>query len=346
MRGVWLLVFLLGCEWNVVDATHRQQSASTNAEPPPSTTVTASCEARIDVEKELLVTNRTVLLDPRARDGVWSFGSLVRTNPFPYSFRLIAIVNRVDLGSYCGDSQRELRFVYTATDTKGAALAFTTIIEVPYPSGTDWTARWHALGKLPFGATYTVALADLTTEVTTHASNVRVRTNEGILHDDGSWELRQYALQGGQLEPVLLDQTPRFDLARSASLDAWAKDNADAILDGTFRLPDGFQAETAPLPFSSFRWESSSMRSDVRAALSLATCNGCHGGERGGDGLRFQHLAPPGVAYYGISDGETQVSDFLKRELVKRAEKMTDALCDACTTPPPSTHSTPPTCAH
>ncbi len=94
------------------------------------------------------------------------------------------------------------------------------------------------------------------------------------------------------------------------------------------------------------------MRPDVRQALSLATCSGCHGGERGADTMRFQHLAPPDLAYYGSMGGETQVSSFLERELVTRASKLSASLCEVCTAAPVEvdsgapTYPTPQTCAH
>ncbi len=366
-RSYLALVVLCGCSWSVVDPPRQNSTASTQYSTPPDTgggggSATSTCEETIDAKKELLVVNQTVLLDPRAAadSGSWSFGARLAAlagdraaagamfqgwlgtwsaprDPKPLAdswyargtlpFKLIGIVNRLDLGTRCGASQGELRFVYAAVDAKNASLPFTVIVEVPYPGGTDFTARWHALGKLPFGDAYNEALESITNEATKNTSGVRIRTDESALSPDSSWELRQFAVQGGALVPVLLDQTPRFDLAKSESLDAWADDNAASILDGTFALPTGFRAETAPLPFSWFRWESTRMRPDVRQALSLATCSGCHGGERGADTMRFQHLAPPDLAYYGSMGGETQVSSFLERELVTRASKLSASLC-------------------
>jgi cytochrome c peroxidase len=95
------------------------------------------------------------------------------------------------------------------------------------------------------------------------------------------------------------------------------------------------------VPNASFRWESRTLPNDLREAFSKATCNGCHGGERTGDPLRFQHLAPFDAtgSYYGASDGETRVSRQLHDpsggddELGKREKLLARALCGACNTP-------------
>jgi hypothetical protein len=83
------------------------------------------------------------------------------------------------------------------------------------------------------------------------------------------------------------------------------------------------------------------MTPETRRAFSLATCNGCHGGERGGDTLPFQHIAAPEAAYYGSSDGETVVSRYLDNgsgrddELARRAGSLVMALCRSCAAPAP-----------
>lgn len=256
-------------------------------------------------------------------------------------FRLVAIVNRLDL------RDPELRFVYTATDAAGAALAMTVIVEVPYPATRtreEWAAAWHTLAAEPFGASYTDGLAALTTAVTSAADPraIHVRTNEIALGEDAGlpWELRDFVLSGAgyerRLVQVPLTTTPRMDLARSPSLDSWIRENEARVRAGTHLLPGPFQAGAAAVPTSWFRWESSALSPDLREAFSKETCNGCHGGERQGDPLRFQQLAPfdaPG-AYYGSSQGgETQVSRYLHDpsggddELSRRAKIVARLLC-------------------
>ena len=107
-------------------------------------------------------------------------------DPARAPFRLIAIVNRVDLRddpSACVGSAGELRFVYNAVDDKGAALAMTLIVEIPYPktkSPHDWAAAWHALASLDFGPAYNDALEAITRSVTENVDvrTIRLRTNE------------------------------------------------------------------------------------------------------------------------------------------------------------------------
>lgn len=222
-------------------------------------------------------------------------------------FRLVAIVNRLDLrerAGGCEGAAGELRFVYTAIDPETRlAEPFSIIVEIPYPAThtpREWAQRWHEVAQRPFGADYNEALATLTSEVTSKATRttIRVRTNEIALGEPLNlpWEMREFSLDPAQttrLVQVPLLTTPRIELARSPSLDAWIVDNAGSVLAGTHVLPAGFQAGAAPMTSSLFRWGPSTVSEELRHALSIGTCNGCHGGERpSGDPLRFQHLAP------------------------------------------------------
>ncbi len=265
-------------------------------------------------------------------------------------FRLIAIVNRIDLRSEadaCGGNAGELRFVYTATNPMtSASLEMTVIVEIPYPAtrtAKEWAEAWHELGALPFGDEYNQKLADLTSAVTKDSkpSTWLLRTNEiafGNTTEKLPWELREFALENGRLAQQPLAATPRIELNRTPSLDSWAKENRARVLDGTYVLPSSFRAGAAPMTTAWFKWDSSQMESDLRTALSLGTCNGCHAGERNESSLRFQHLAPadaPGP-YYGSQNGETRVSQWLndpsgnEDELGRREKSMARALCSSC----------------
>lgn len=297
-----------------------------------------------------------VLLDP----WVGRSGASLADAPF----RLVAIVNRPDLRHQddgCTGGGGELRFVYTATDPSGKAIPMTAIVEIPYPSTRtprEWIDAWHALATKPFGAEYNDALATLTTEITkgSKPETWLVRTNEIAFGEPDRlpWELREFALQTDayatkRLVQVPIATTPRIELDRSASLDSWAKENEARIKDGSYVLPGGFQAGAAPIESSSFRWSSQKLDPELRAALSMATCNGCHGGERSGEtSLPFQHIAAADqrTQYYGSStDGETRLSRYLndpsgnEDELSRREESMARALCGTCAPPPPRTDS-------
>lgn len=297
-----------------------------------------------------------VILGPWRRSIDPNASSYAGGPPLPLDrapFRLVAIANRLDLRERelgCDGAAGELRFVYTAVNPETRlAIPFSVIVEVPYPasrSPSEWATRWHDVARRPFGAEYNEALATLTTEVTSKAarSSIRVRTNEVALGNELAlpWELREFGLDTTQgaarLVQVPLAATPRIELLRSPSLDAWAQDNSAKVLAGTYLLPSGLQAGAAPMTASSFRWTSSTLPDELRHALSIGTCNGCHGGERPSDALRFQHLAPGDTTagYYKATNGETQVSRYLHDpsggddELGRRSKSTARMLCATC----------------
>jgi len=388
MKRVFYMCFLLGCSVRLYDSGDDPTltggpDPSAGTEPSPS-----SCTGAVDPDRELLVTDPSVLGDGRAS---WTFGARLEeiagayaatstasawldewTNvtsvggaavtprtgvsvladawkangwdPVRAPFQLIAIVNRPDLRddpSACVGSAGELRFVYNAVDSKGAALAMTIIVEIPYPktkSPHDWAAAWHALAGLEFGAAYNDALESLTRSVTENVDvrTIRVRTNESIFGD--GWEMREFAATAeGTLDQVALDTTPRQDLDGSYTLASWAKDNASVVASGAWILPASMRAGASPIP-SGFRWTLPGTSSTLRTEFSTGTCNGCHGGET--TALPFQHLAL-GNGYYGDSTPTAQVSPFLKKELGRRAQSMTNALCSTCDEGSSSSSSSP-----
>ena len=288
-------------------------------------TDSAPVTARPDVD--------TVLVDP------WRAASAPGCNaagldPAKAPFRLIAIVNRIDLRddpAACVGSAGELRFVYTAVDASGAALPMTLIVEIPYPktrSPHDWAAAWHALGALPFGAEYNDALEALTRSVTdvVDARTIRLRTNESAL--GSGWEMREFAASGaGTLDQVVIDTTPRTDLDGASSLGAWVTENASVVSSGSWVLPSAMRAGAAPIASASFRWNVTGAKSSLAETFSAGTCNGCHGGDT--PALPFQHLAGGGD-YYGQDDGSTRVSPYLSSELGRRSDSMNNALCSSC----------------
>jgi hypothetical protein len=125
-------------------------------------------------------------------------------------FRLLAIVNRVDLrdevGYAGGDSAGEGRFVFGVLGAGGNKREFTVILEYDLPVNacgdvTAWARRWHALGGLALGsAAYNAALEDITEDFAgfradpstpTGSAISQVRTNEFL---SAPWELREFEL--------------------------------------------------------------------------------------------------------------------------------------------------------
>jgi hypothetical protein len=295
---------------------------------------------------------RGLLLDP------WSEASSGSAYPSPSvlpswsaaPFRLIAIVNRVDLARDPCATGGEIRYVYAAIDpVTGSALDMTAILEVPYPGtrpASEWARAWSDLGAIPAGAARAAALERLARDVHVEADPLRARllTSEIALASEESpgWEMREFHLQiepiegaeGQQLTLVQapLDHTPRADVD-AARLSEHVLTHADAIRGSGVQLPEDMQAGAAPLVSPDFRWRVLGVSESLRRAFSLQTCNGCHGGDA--EALPFQHITP--LSAEGIS---ARVSRFLydpdaeSDELRRRAERLDLLLQSACEPPP------------
>jgi len=144
-------------------------------------------------------------------------------------FRLVAIVNRIDLramesgpSGYSGSvtslptTPGELRFIFSVvqpnpwgagSEASCGKKLFTTIFEYGVP-GTDctavrsWAQKWTSLQALPgFTSTYLAQLESMTESVVVHGAAPakgnqnainQIRTNERALHN--IWELREFTL--------------------------------------------------------------------------------------------------------------------------------------------------------
>ncbi|MCY1019656.1 hypothetical protein [Pyxidicoccus sp. MSG2] len=152
-------------------------------------------------------------------------------------FRLLAIVNRIDLagssGGYGGSSTAgELRFVFgmtkptnwgAGTEATCNLKLFTTILEYGVPRTgcqqvIDWARDWAQLGThTSFDATYLAKLESMTESVVLHGSAPskgnknalnQLRTNEISLVLGGSnplWELREFQLADENLTDTAPD---------------------------------------------------------------------------------------------------------------------------------------------
>lgn len=258
-------------------------------------------------------------------------------------FRLIAIVNRVDLASdACGGYPGELRYVYAAVDPlTSRPLDVTLILEIPYPTtrpAAEWAQLWRELGTLPAEA-YVDGLAQLAREVRADADplRVRLRSNEIAFAnaDSPAWEMREFQLQirGSALElaPAPLEFTPRAD-ADPAALSAYVLEHAEEIEGSGARLPDDLRAGAASIATPDFSWSVLGVSERLRRAFSVQTCNGCHGGDTAT--LPFRHIGP------GSSlDSPARVSRFLydpdaTSDELRRRSGVLDALtATACEVP-------------
>jgi hypothetical protein len=220
-------------------------------------------------------------------------------------FRLLAIVNRVDLRktpSYSAGNAGEGRFVFCATDRNGNALPFTVIFEYELPARNiadvkAWASAWHELGSLPFGDTFNAKLEAITdrfagrgvmpAKINGSAIN-QVRTNEIAL--GSPWELREFRLasRGGQLVQVTCKQEVDVSFFNTSELSAFINGNAAAIIAGRHQVPSHMVAAAAPeqLVLNAPRINGNL---EARHKLALNTCSGCHFRETG---TGFTHVDP------------------------------------------------------
>lgn len=255
-------------------------------------------------------------------------------------FALIAIVNRVDLAADpCDGFAGELRYVYSALDSRGEPLDMTIIVEIPYPTlrpAAEWASEWRRIGRLPPDASYASAVEALAREVRAEADplRVRVRTNEVALDDSAApaWEMREFQTMvlGGQLAlaQVPLESTPRAD-ADPGALAAHVIEHADDILEGPVPLPMELRAGAAQIPTPEFSWNVLGVSDRLRRAFSVETCNGCHGGDT--RALPFRHIAPGRAA-----NSRAELSRFLydpaapNDELRRRSQVLGELESSAC----------------
>jgi hypothetical protein len=223
-------------------------------------------------------------------------------------FRLLAIVNRLDLRDPARSSAGEGRFVFGVLGAGGEALPFTVILEYDLPASAPgdvrrWADAFHALGSLPLGSPpYNQALQDITDRFAgRNAAPGRpngsligqVRTNENALSP--LWEMREFKLDPlGQLRSSPTMLTPDLPFNDTPTLAAFINANTAALLDGTHVVPSAlngapFLAGSALTPGGLFWSAPGIIDNEARFHFSINTCSGCHAGETG---TPFLHVSP------------------------------------------------------
>lgn len=224
-------------------------------------------------------------------------------------FRLLAIVNRIDLRkntAYGTGNAGEARFVFGVLniDTNDPnpdnwdRTQFTVILEYNQPALTceavkNWANRWHALGTIPFGPTFNKELQKITDDFAgfnvaperpNGSSISQVRTNEIELITD-LWELREFHLDPAN-DPSQLEQTPvalTVDLDKRNDTDLlaeWMAANETDILNEQHTVPLTFggvcfAANSAINPPET--WTAPGFEcTETRFKFAFNTCNGCH----------------------------------------------------------------------
>ncbi len=247
-------------------------------------------------------------------------------------FRLLAIVNRIDL------AQRDIngnvlnagegRFVFGVLGPSGASLQFTVIFEYGLPATSEeelnqWILDWHNLSLNNFSninPAYNDALLAVTDKFTSKnaapskpngSALNQLRSNEIAL--SSPWELREFNLSPstGDLAQVTVKENPDFfTINNSTLLRDFVNQNEQAIIDRTISIPDTFNGQ----PFlggSAINFGGSGaifratgiVNNEARHQLSLNTCSGCHGGETG---TSFLHIFPRSLGQ------ESNLSGFLR----------------------------------
>jgi hypothetical protein len=216
-------------------------------------------------------------------------------------FRLLAIVNRVDLRnnpSYAGTGGNagEGRFVFGVLGPTGNPLNFTVILEYKLPASTNtevkqWAQDWHALGSMSFGEAYNDALEAITDRFAGKNADLskpngssigQIRTNE--IGMGPGWQLREFVIDPntGMLMQTTCKQSPDVSMNNSAQLANWINANESMILAERHTVPANWLAAEDP---ESFTWMNSPAvtinSADARHKFALNTCSGCHFRETG-----------------------------------------------------------------
>ncbi|MGC3970696.1 MAG: hypothetical protein QM775_26175 [Pirellulales bacterium] len=233
-------------------------------------------------------------------------------------FRLLAIVNRIDLrGNPNIRNAGEGRFVFCVTDPTdpqdGNFRPFTVIFEYLQPATTQSEVRavadeWHKLGAI---AAFDQSFIDQLKIVTSKFAGKnampgrpngsalgQLRTNEIALNPTtggAGWELREFVLDAGTgvLRPDTAKLTPHNGLNKSPTLDFLIETLGENAV-GTFPAPlIGFRGITGGN--ANFQWEgvTTPANDTILRRISVNSCSGCHGGDgRTADVERFYHVAP------------------------------------------------------
>ncbi|MGH7829830.1 MAG: hypothetical protein ACREP8_06590, partial [Candidatus Binatia bacterium] len=232
-------------------------------------------------------------------------------------FRLLAIVNRVDLRQnlFFGEGLAgELRFVWGVLDLNSKAAdgscdefgSFTLIMEYAVDKKTPaevkaYGKKWTDLNSMTLNsAAYRESLQVITESVVKAGAGaakarangsalIRIRTNEIQLA--GPWELREFNIR--KPHPTLTDvglffetdvkQTPANEHNGSALFAKYVNDKEAEILAGKHNVPRRFDSVRFRGGASENGidfWDAPGIgNNEARHLVSVNTCNGCHGAE-------------------------------------------------------------------
>jgi len=283
------------------------------------------------------------------------------------AFRLLAIVNRIDLNDVSASTAGEGRFVFGFAPF-GQVLQATLIVEYKIPTGSQAEVvalanAWHALRALPFPSEeYNAALQSVTERFTARnaapgrangSALGQIRTNDFFTFGM-AWEFREFHLDAtsGMLVPAPVALTPDRSFNFSDRLGRFVLANEPAILAEKHTVPLMF--EGAPFQGGNvdasdfFRWQVPAVSPETRHRFARNTCNGCHTfDETGGDVFQVSPRFPFEEARLSGFLTGASVDDFPAgvtrhfNELGRRGRILHDLVCPEEMLPPPPPDTTP-----
>jgi len=283
------------------------------------------------------------------------------------AFRLLAIVNRIDLNDVSASTAGEGRFVFGFAPF-GRTLQATLIIEYNIPAGTqeeivDLANAWHALTTLPFPSEeYNAALQKVTERFTARnaapgrvngSALGQIRTND-FFALSFAWEFREFHLDAGSgmIVPAPVALTPDRSFNFSDRLGRFVMANEPAILSEKHTVPLTFEGP----PFQGgnvdasdfFTWQVPGVKPETRHRFARNTCNGCHTqSETGGAEFQVRPRSPFQESQLSGFLTGADVTDFSAgvirhfNELRRRGRIQHDLVCPEETLPPPPPETTP-----
>jgi hypothetical protein len=244
-------------------------------------------------------------------------------------FQVTSLSNRIDLAKTgdCGEARITYALAGGVTDRRHR---MTVIVELRQPDdGTHCQAtalRWIALSKLK-GQALTFGFVEIFGPLLNPAQVNQIRTNEFLVGDAMGaidtrtglpipWELREFHLGAdGALHLTPSKQAVDPGVAFGQEFSDWLQQNHDAVKAQQAIVPERFLAVTSSENGS--RIGILQQNPDdflVEQSLNKMACAGCHTTETNS---AFAHVAE---RFKGT--GKAQISDFLRRELPKRAQNL------------------------
>jgi hypothetical protein len=234
-------------------------------------------------------------------------------------FRLLAIVNRIDLRKNLvlgGSGAGELRFVYGLLDAGGKPFDSTVIFEFAVKRSSfnevlAWGRQWYQLRLIDIGRPeFNPSLQQITDQYTLAGADAEALPNRSALaqlrvsvggKNSKSWTFSEFRIDvqnTGQLVRVTTKQTPDLSFDGTNTINDYLNSAQIAILNDRHQVPVMFQGQKflgdqSNLPNQrppKFFWKGAMLPAsmlEARHRFSLNTCNGCHARETDTD---FFHI--------------------------------------------------------